>query len=280
MLDGSAPPSDTPPTSCWLSRAPSRPPTAAADFARRRPARTRRGSGGQAVRSGLAASYRPRRRSDQRAQSRGSAWLLREMLANLVDNALAYTPADGRVTVRCGKTDSTRPRRRSSKSKTTDRASRRTSARASWNASIARRDQPATVADWAWRSSRKSRARHHAVLDIGSGAHDVGARVRVTFPAALRTERRQTRTRVATTFAGNPHSFVRLMQGSCPYPSDAVADSPRRSPDAPSRPQRPAPPGGPFLLVSRPYPNDRALRGISHDQFAPRATGPTCRVPQ
>src|SRR5215467_5264485 len=49
-------------------------------------------------------------------------------------------------------------------------------------------------------------------------------------------------------FADRHYSFVRLMQASCPYPSGAVADSPRRSPDAPSRPQRPAPPGGPFLF--------------------------------
>ena len=32
----------------------------------------------------------------------GSEWLLRELLGNLVDNALRYTPAGGRVTVRCG----------------------------------------------------------------------------------------------------------------------------------------------------------------------------------
>ena len=32
----------------------------------------------------------------------GSAWLLRELLSNLVDNSLAYTPAGGSVTVRCG----------------------------------------------------------------------------------------------------------------------------------------------------------------------------------
>jgi two-component system sensor histidine kinase TctE len=32
----------------------------------------------------------------------GSAWLLRELLGNLVDNALTYTPTGGRVTVRSG----------------------------------------------------------------------------------------------------------------------------------------------------------------------------------
>lgn len=32
----------------------------------------------------------------------GHAWLLRELLANLVDNAVKYTPAHGTVTIRCG----------------------------------------------------------------------------------------------------------------------------------------------------------------------------------
>ncbi|MDR3386605.1 MAG: sensor histidine kinase N-terminal domain-containing protein [Rudaea sp.] len=36
------------------------------------------------------------------ARVHGVAWLLRELLANLVDNALTYTPANGHVTVRCG----------------------------------------------------------------------------------------------------------------------------------------------------------------------------------
>lgn len=34
----------------------------------------------------------------------GHAWLLRELLGNLTDNALKYTPAGGTVTLRCGRT--------------------------------------------------------------------------------------------------------------------------------------------------------------------------------
>lgn len=36
------------------------------------------------------------------ARVQASDWLLRELLANLIDNALAYTPPGGNVTVRCG----------------------------------------------------------------------------------------------------------------------------------------------------------------------------------
>jgi two-component system sensor histidine kinase TctE len=36
------------------------------------------------------------------AQAMGHGWLLRELLSNLVDNAVKYTPAGGTVTIRCG----------------------------------------------------------------------------------------------------------------------------------------------------------------------------------
>jgi two-component system sensor histidine kinase TctE len=35
-------------------------------------------------------------------QANGYAWLLRELLSNLVDNAIRYIPAGGHVTLRCG----------------------------------------------------------------------------------------------------------------------------------------------------------------------------------
>ena len=116
------------------------------------------------------------------ARVNGSAWLLRELLSNLVDNALTYTPAQGRVTVRCGKTDSDPPQ-----------------------AFIEVEDdgpgiapeQPARVVERFYRApgtpgdgcglglaivEEIARA-HRAAMSIGNGAGDIGARVRVTFQA-------------------------------------------------------------------------------------------------
>ena len=39
----------------------------------------------------------------------GSQWLLRELLGNLIDNALNYTPSGGKVTARCGRDEVGRP---------------------------------------------------------------------------------------------------------------------------------------------------------------------------
>lgn len=41
----------------------------------------------------------------RQAQVKGHEWLLRELLSNLVDNAVKYTPAGGTVTIRCGPTE-------------------------------------------------------------------------------------------------------------------------------------------------------------------------------
>jgi two-component system sensor histidine kinase TctE len=51
----------------------------------------------QALARGIDLGFEPRP-----AQVSGSAWMLRELLLNLVHNAIAYTPEGGRVTVSCG----------------------------------------------------------------------------------------------------------------------------------------------------------------------------------
>ena len=108
------------PTSCSRSRAPSPAARAATragqpedawSKARPTPGCTRRWRA-----TSTSASSSTRRRSQ------GDAFLLREALANLVHNAIEYSPRGGRVTVRTGRRDGAPP---SSRSKTTGRASRR-----------------------------------------------------------------------------------------------------------------------------------------------------------
>jgi two-component system sensor histidine kinase TctE len=64
----------------------------------------------------------------------GNAMMLRELLSNLIDNALRYTPAGGSVTVRVRAATASR---RCSKSRTPAPASRRPSAPACSSASTA-----------------------------------------------------------------------------------------------------------------------------------------------
>jgi len=118
-----------------------------------------------------------------RAKARGSAWLLREMLANLVDNALAYTPADGRVTVRCGLTADTPAQ--SYVEVEDDGPGIPPDQRARVTARFYR--APGTSGDGCGLGLAivdEIVRGHHARLDIGNGANDRGTRVRVTFPAA------------------------------------------------------------------------------------------------
>jgi two-component system, OmpR family, sensor histidine kinase TctE len=118
-----------------------------------------------------------------RVRVRGSAWLLREMLANLVDNALTYTPAEGRVTVRCGVMAS---------------APAQSFVEVEDDGPGIPPDQRARVTARFYRPPGASGdgcglglaivdeivRGHHAILHIGGGANDRGTSVRVTFPSA------------------------------------------------------------------------------------------------
>jgi len=119
----------------------------------------------------------------QPATTRGSAWLLREMLANLVDNALTYAHADGHVTVRCGMNSDGVPR---------------AYVEVEDDGPGIPEEQRAHVIERFYRLPGTSGdgcglglaivdeivRSHHAHLTISEGAHRRGTNVRVTFSAA------------------------------------------------------------------------------------------------
>lgn len=58
----------------------------------------------QAMAKGIDLGFEP-----ERAPTEGAPWLIRELLANLIDNALQYTPSGGHVTARSGLDEQGRP---------------------------------------------------------------------------------------------------------------------------------------------------------------------------
>ena len=120
----------------------------------------------------------------QPANVQGVAWLLTEALNNLVDNALAYTPAGGTVTVRTGALhdgvflevmDSGIGIPEAERGEVVARFFRGERSRG-----VGSGLGLAIVADVA--------RRHAAVLDIGPGDNDMGTCVRLVFPQARLTQ--------------------------------------------------------------------------------------------
>ena len=117
------------------------------------------------------------------ARVHGSAWLLRELLDNLVDNALNYASADGSVTIRCGMTDA-QPAQAFLEVEDDGPG-----IAAEQRARVVERfyRAPGTTGDGCGLGlaivDEIARA-HHASMDIGSGAKDIGTRVRITFPVS------------------------------------------------------------------------------------------------
>ena len=99
---------------------------------------------------------RPRRVGRKGRAVLGNAVLLRELIRNLVDNALHYTPRGGTVTVRVSPTRSARSS--CCRSRIRARASRRASARRCSSRSTGRSAPASTAPASAWRSLARSRS--------------------------------------------------------------------------------------------------------------------------
>ena len=121
----------------------------------------------------------------QPAQVQGHAWLLRELLINLVDNAVKYAPAGGRITLRCG-LDGTGPAPRAWIEVEDDGAGIPEAERQRVLQRFYRVPGTAGEGNGLGLAIADEIARaHQTQLELGSGSAGRGLRVRVGFPAVL-----------------------------------------------------------------------------------------------
>lgn len=116
------------------------------------------------------------------AQISGDAWMLEDLLANLIDNALKYTPRGGHVTVRSG-VEGTQPFLEVEDDGPGIPESERGRVRERF---YRRADSPGSGVGLGLAIVDEIARAHHAHLSIGSGPAQRGARLRVQFtlPAA------------------------------------------------------------------------------------------------
>ncbi|MBS0511631.1 MAG: sensor histidine kinase [Proteobacteria bacterium] len=131
-----------------------------------------------AVARGIELAFEP-----ARARVVGSDWMLRELVANLIDNAIKYTPSGGHVTLRCGEEGDGHP----------------------WleieddgpgippgdRARVFERFQRLAGAELEGSGLglaivREIAERHHATVELSAGQAGVGTRIRIRFSAAER----------------------------------------------------------------------------------------------